>query len=267
VTYALAEKGEVSGLYAESYFQTVDYPDYLGQEPALRRSMRRHLRQMSRHDPRKGALLEIGCAYGLFLDEARGAFSSVMGLDVADVAVQHAREKLHLNVRAEDFLESDLDAGAFDVVCLWDTIEHLARPDLFLAKVHRVLSPDGLAFLTTGDIGSWNAKLRGRRWRHIHPPSHLHYFSRATIRRLLERLGFEVLGAETAAYYHTLFNILASIRLYRGAGARVADVLLRIVGRNLAQRVGLWLNLGDTMFVAARARSLAPGELGYPWRP
>ena len=60
---------------------------------------------------------------------------------------------------------------------MWDTIEHLKRPDLFVQKAAADLRPGGLIALTTGDIGSLNARLRGARWRMIHPPTHLHYFS------------------------------------------------------------------------------------------
>jgi 2-polyprenyl-3-methyl-5-hydroxy-6-metoxy-1,4-benzoquinol methylase len=257
VTWPGARSQDVETLYDEDYFTRVDYPDYVGNESSLRRSMRRHLDQMSRYGGLEGNLLEIGCAYGFFLDEARRHFSRVMGIDVAASAVSHARQALGLDARAGRFLDMDFDEESFDAVCLWDTIEHVPRPERFLDRARTLLHPGGWLYLTTGDLSSLNARLRGARWRQIHPPSHLHYFSRATIQRLLERLGFEVVGFETAAYYHTVHNVLASIALREGTTARVARVLLRAMGEPVARRLGLWVDLGDIMFVVAR-RTLAP---------
>jgi hypothetical protein len=61
-----------------------------------------------------------------------------------------------------------------------------------------------------------------------------------------------VLGVETAAYYHTVYNILATLSLRGGRSGVVARGLLRSIGERTARRCGLWLNLGDIMFVAAR---------------
>jgi hypothetical protein len=247
-----ATEAELAELYDESYFAGQEYADYLGQEDALRRSMRLHLLQMSRFQPLRGTLLEIGCAYGLFLDEARAHFDPVVGVDICEAPLRYARETLGLDVRQGDFPTLDLGVTRFDTICMWDTIEHLVAPDAFLRRAGELSSPGGMLFLTTGDIGSLNARLRGEDWRQIHPPSHLNYFSRPTLSTLLARSGFEVVGIETAAYYHTVYNVLASIRLRRRLGSRAASAALSLLGHELPRRVGFWINLGDIMFVAAR---------------
>jgi 2-polyprenyl-3-methyl-5-hydroxy-6-metoxy-1,4-benzoquinol methylase len=255
ITWPGSSTADLTRVYDRSYFTEVDYPDYEGNEAALRRSMRRHLRQMARYGTVGGRLLELGCAYGFFLDEAAQVFDRVVGIDVIAPAVTRARERFGVDARAGHFLEMDLGAERFDAVCLWDTVEHLPRPDEFVAKIHGLIASEGRLYLTTGDISSLNARLRGANWRQIHPPSHLHYFSRETVCRLLERCGFEVLGFETASYYHTAHNVLASMALRKNATARVARVLLRIIGEATTRRVGLWVNLGDIMFVAAGVRA------------
>jgi 2-polyprenyl-3-methyl-5-hydroxy-6-metoxy-1,4-benzoquinol methylase len=217
--------------------------------------MRRHLTQMGRYGRVAGRLLEIGCAYGFFLDEAARVFDHAVGVDVIAHAVDRARERFGVDARTGHFLEMDFDGERFDVVCLWDTVEHLSRPDEFVAKIRDLSTSDGRLYLTTGDISSLNARLRGANWRQIHPPSHLHYFSQETIRRLLERVGFEVIGFETASYYHTVYNVLASMALRESTSTRMARGLLRVIGERTARRVGLWVNLGDIMFVAARVRA------------
>jgi SAM-dependent methyltransferase len=251
VTWRGASDLEPGALYDEAYFHGAEYPDYRGQEPAIRRSMRRHLRQMARWAPLRGALLEIGCAYGFFLAEARAHFQRVVGTDVSDAALAHARNALGLDARAGDFPSLEFGAERFDVVCLWDTLEHLDRPDAHLRRAHDLLVPGGFVFLTTGDVGSWNARLRGSRWRLIHPPTHLHYFSRDTVTRLLERTGFRVAGIETTAYYHTLYSVLGSLQIRGGPTARLAARTSAMLGPQLTNRIGAYVNLGDIMFVAA----------------
>src|SRR5207237_7603407 len=138
-----------------------DYPDYLGQQDAVRRSMRRHLRQMSRYQNLGGALLEVGCAYGLFLDEARAFFSTVKGVDICEGPLEHARRVLGLDAVATDFLALDFGVQKFDAICLWDTVEHLPAPEQFIAKAAGLLAPDCRLFLTTADLGALNDRFRG----------------------------------------------------------------------------------------------------------
>jgi 2-polyprenyl-3-methyl-5-hydroxy-6-metoxy-1,4-benzoquinol methylase len=252
ITHRTSDRFDASALYGAQYFRGEEYPDYLGQERALRRSMQRHLSQMSKYGKLDGALLEVGCAYGFFLDEARARFKKVVGVDVAKDAIEHASGTLGLDARQGDLLQLDL-ADRFEVICLWDTVEHLPRPDATLERARSLLSERGLLFLTTGDVTSLNARLRGARWRQIHPPTHLHYFSRATIARLLKRVGLEVVGIETAAYYHTLFNVLGSLGLRKGWLGRIARSAGASIGQELGSKFGFWVDLGDIMFVAARA--------------
>jgi 2-polyprenyl-3-methyl-5-hydroxy-6-metoxy-1,4-benzoquinol methylase len=255
VTYLPGEHVDVAHLYTDDYFSTGDYPDYLGQQDAVRRSMRRHLRQMARYQSPGGPLLEVGCAYGLFLDEARTFFSPVKGVDICEGPVEYARNALGVDAVAGDFLTLDFGRQKFNAICFWDTVEHLTAPERFIARAAGLLAPDGRMFLTTADIGSLNARIRGAGWRQIHPPTHLHYFSRATLSVLLERLGLEILGVETAAYYHSMYNVLATLGMKPNFKGRIASAALSLVGERLARRPGLWINLRDIMFVAVRRSS------------
>jgi 2-polyprenyl-3-methyl-5-hydroxy-6-metoxy-1,4-benzoquinol methylase len=260
IYYELRDEHELWQLYGEGYFSgeaSSDYPDYLGQQDALRRSMRRHLRQMSAVRPLGGNLLEIGCSYGLFLDEARRHFSRVTGIDICRAPIEHARQQLGLDAQLDDFLTHDFAGQTFDAICLWDTIEHLGKPREVIQRCASLLGDRGQLFLTTGDIGSVNARLRGAAWRQIHPPSHVNYFDRRTIARLAESADLTVVHAESAAYFHTVYNVLESIRLRGRKSGRLADIALRTIGEPIARKVGFWINLGDIMFVAAAKKAEA----------
>ena len=255
VFYDKADPDELAKLYDTDYFHGGEYIDYLSQELALRRSMRRHLEQMASHNALGEQLLEIGSAYGFFLDEAKTLIRDPLGIDVASEPVRNAVDRLGVKAVCGDFLIHDFGNATFDNVCMWDTIEHLTRPDKYVQRAADLLKSSGYLFITTGDLTALNARIRGRNWRQIHPPTHVSYFSRNTMTRMLENNGFEVISIETASYYHTFKNIIGTIAMRKGAAGTLAGPLNRLVGNSIIGRWGFWLNLGDTMFVAARLKN------------
>jgi len=243
---------DVQALYGRSYFHGDEYSDYLGDRPSTERNFAARLADLERHlDPRAHRrLFEIGCAYGLFLHQARARFEHVAGIDITDEGVEFARTSLGLDVQRGDFLEADVSGQRFDVVCAWDTIEHLARPADYVQKAALLMPPGGVLALTTGDIGSLNARLRGPRWRLIHPPTHLHYFSVPSMTRMLDRLGFDVIHTAHIGSYRRVGNMLHNIVALRwghpAAGQWLADSWL--------SGINLFVNLFDVMSVVARKR-------------
>ena len=207
-------------LYEDDYFTGQEYLDYRADEAFFKRNFRKRLREvLDRTQQRRGGgpgsrprLLEIGAAYGFFLDLAREHFETV-GFEVNPEAVRFAREQLKLDVRTDDVLAADAAAigGPVDVTVMWDVIEHLDRPDRFIEHIAELSAPGALLFLTTGDIGSLAARVRGRRWRMIHPPTHLHYFDRRTLPALLSRCGFETLSISSVGVARSIHQVLYSI--------------------------------------------------------
>jgi SAM-dependent methyltransferase len=183
-------------IYEAGYFQGAmpdGYADYIGSESVLRTEFQHVLRHMERCDVRRGTLLEIGCAYGFFLAEARATFQRVSGIDVAQDAVTFCRSR-GLDVECGDLDREFLEArGPFDAVVMLDVIEHLKNPAETLAAVVPYMSPEAVLLITTGDWESLCSRLMGRSWRLMTPPQHLSFFSRRSLRLLLDRLGFEVL--------------------------------------------------------------------------
>ena len=243
---------ELFNLYNEQFFTGAEFSDYAADERFFRRNFRLRLRELQRFiDPaRHRRLLEIGSAYGFFLDEARNEFVSVQGIDITDAGVAHARDRLKLNVVQADFLAHDYGSEKFDVVCMWDTIEHLRAPHLYVEKIAQLTAAGALLAITTGDVASLNARFRGERWRMIHPPTHLHYFSSATLGRLLERYGFEVVYDRYCGFYRSLGNVAYNILVLR----HQRPGLFKQIERTGLTKFGFYLNLYDIVFVIARRR-------------
>lgn len=235
-------------LYGRNFFEGQEaYHDYLAERAVLQRNFRKHLDVLARYKP-SGRLLEIGCAFGFCLELARDRWDAT-GIDISSHAVEHAVRKLGVRAVAASYLEHDVPPGSLDIICMWDTLEHLDRPDVFLQKAARELKPDGILALTTGDIGSLNARLRGRRWRLVHP-SHFYYFSRATMTRLLAKAGLELLRYTTTVHWRSVKNIANQI----GATSRSERMRKSLFMLRDSALGGLQfpMNLHDIMFLIAR---------------
>jgi len=243
---------ELFELYNEQFFSGAEFINYAADERFFRKNFRLRFRELKQLiDPlRHQKLLEIGSAYGFFLDEVRNEFASVQGIDITDAGVVHAREQLGLDVVQADFLSYDYGQRKFDVVCLWDTIEHLREPHLYLEKISKLTESGALLAITTADIETFNARLRGRHWRMIHPPTHLHYFSSASLSRLLGRYGFEVIYNRYCGFYRSFGNVAYNILVLR----HKRSGLFRALEKTGLTSLGFYLNLYDIMYVIARRR-------------
>lgn len=237
----IADEMNLQTIYTEDYFQggvSDGYFDYLGSEKLLIREFQDRLKLVLAYQ-KSGRLLEIGCATGGFLEQARKYFT-VQGIDVSEFAIGEARKK-GLDVECAALESSRLVSPHYEVIVMFDAIEHLPNPAATLAKAYSLLSNGGYLLLTTGDTGSLMARILGSRWRLMTPPQHLWFFGRDNIDILLTRLGFVVQSVT-----HQWRNVPLSLiwyQLFRGKIRPLPEFLGRIV---------LPVNLFDTMTVVAR---------------
>lgn len=239
-----ARPQELLALYDEAYYEDAEQPGYDGYfaaEPRKRLHDRTLLDLIERRR-RPGSLMEIGCAYGYFLDEARRRGWQVSGVEPSAHAARHAREALGLDVSERPFSELAVKRESIDVIALWDVIEHLPNPRETLERARDWLRPGGLLALSTGNVESLAARLHGADWSLMTPPWHQFYFSRRTLRALLGQLGFVKVrfGGDGS------LAVDVSSRRPRVPGP-VATVLLSGAVLRLARR----LRLGSIMFVLA----------------
>jgi len=237
---------ELIDLYDADYWEgpeAVGYRGYATAEARKRHHFRSLLADVERLSPPPGDLVEIGSAYGFFLDEARRRGWRVRGVEPSGHAVRHAREVLGLDVRAGTFDEQPTEPGSADVVAMWDVIEHLPHPAQTVAKAAEWLRPGGLIAISTGDVESLSARLHGRDWSLMTPPWHQFYFSRRTLSRLLRGTGFRVV--------RTLGDgVLAADP--GAASRRLPGWAERALCSRLVSGAARRLGLGGTMFVFAR---------------
>ncbi len=242
---------ELEQIYSAAYFRGEEYRDYVGERALLTKQFQLRLKTLLRYVPaaRRQSLFEIGAAYGFFLDRARLYFDRVSGIDLSRDAAAYASEVVGVPVATGDFLEHP-PQGQFDAVCMWDTIEHLAQPALYIEKIATDLRAGGILAITTGDIGSLLARWRKEKWRQIHPPSHLHYFSKRSLRLLLAKYGFDVCYEGYAGCYRsvdTIAYILLSLKRQRPG-------LYRKLKASGLLNWSFYSNLYDILYVIAQRR-------------
>jgi predicted TPR repeat methyltransferase len=243
---------ELLALYQKQYFFGEEYQDYVADKIVLKKNFELRMKRLRKYiDPaRHRHLFEIGAAYGFFLDSVRKSFDTVRGIDITEDGVRYAREQFGLDVIRGDFLNYSCDQQMFDVVCMWDTIEHLEQPQRYVEKVSDCTQSGALLALTTGDIASLNARWKGKAWRLLHPPTHLHYFSGRTIASMLDQYGFSVVYNRYCGFYRSIENMAYNVFVLRKHQLRLFE-WMQAVGMTKGD---LYLNLYDIMYVIARRR-------------
>jgi SAM-dependent methyltransferase len=183
-------------------------------------------------------VLDIGCASGYFLDEARAAGWDVVGSDVSPYARQRA------GALGLDLIEHPAAAepGSFDVVTLFQVLEHTVAPAETLRLAARALRPGGRLVVETWDRESAVARLLGARWQQASPPTVLHLFGRRSIDAGLRRAGLEPRSLRRSTKW-----------VSAGFVASLAPGGLRL-GRGVVGRLPLPYAFGDLVTATAVAR-------------
>jgi 2-polyprenyl-3-methyl-5-hydroxy-6-metoxy-1,4-benzoquinol methylase len=145
--------------------------------------------------PPQGRLLDLGCGAGTFLQHAQRAGWQVEGWEVSPYAAQFAREHLGLSVRTGPMDLDQVAAESFEVVTMFDVIEHVYDPKQTLRNVYRVLKPRGRIVLTTPNFAGVTFRLFGRRHYGLDTSErglgHVTFFTRVTLEAFLESAGFD----------------------------------------------------------------------------
>jgi SAM-dependent methyltransferase len=227
------------------YEQTAD-PEYLEQREARRRTYARELDRLERH-VRSGALLDVGCHSGFFLEQARERGYQVSGIEPSRWAVEHARSELGLEV-FHGSIEEFAPAGPYDVITMWDVIEHLADPVGALQKLQRMLRPGGVLAFTTHNLDSLAARLLGGRYPFFMEMHTIHLRSR-TRDRLLADTGFERVAVHAHLRAIRVDYLVSRLRRLGDSPAQLASRLVR--GLGIHDRI-VWIGGSGLETVIAR---------------
>jgi SAM-dependent methyltransferase len=259
----LPDRAELEQIYSGSYFSRAagdtkgqGYDDYVADAELHRETANRRLDQLARLVA-PGKLLDVGSAAGFFVSEAFRRGWEARGIDISPEMVAWGTKNLGAELEYGTLETFSAEPGSFDVVTMWDYIEHATQPEDDLRRARELLRPGGLLALSTGDAASLAARLSGSRWHLLTPRHHNYFFTKESLRILLTRLGFVTESASHPGERYSLRYLTYKLRTVADVAAvrRVAMLL----ERSRIANVKVPLNLGDIITVVARADETVPG--------
>jgi SAM-dependent methyltransferase len=175
-----------------------------------------------------GVFCDFGCWTGSLLVAARERGWTALGIEPSAWASARAGER-GLDVRTCELHEADLPDDSVRALAMCDVLEHLVDPSIALRTAARVLEPGGVLYVTVPDAGSLLARLMGKRWWAI-VPMHVQYFTRSSLRRLLESHGFDVRQITSHPKVFTATYYAERLEGYRPTLSRLGVTILERLG-------------------------------------
>lgn len=193
-----------------------------------RYGLRKRLRAIEKHQ-QGGELLDVGAGSGAFVEEVgRSEGWTAIGVEANDAVATSARRR-GLDMRSGTLEAQRFPAARFDVVTMWDVLEHLHDPLATLQEIHRILRPRGLVVASTPNLDSWDRRLFGQYWIGYELPRHTYLVDVAQGERVMRRAGFHPIDVRSFfgshAYFMTSFRFWAQEHIVNTSTRRLLDKL------------------------------------------
>ena len=238
----------IEPLYQESRFT------YGGETANLQYTYGRYLRGLERHGleqrrARKGALLEIGCGNGFFLEEAvRQGYGSVAGVEPSREAVAGAAESIRPFLTTGFFEPGFYEPEQFDVICLFQVLDHLREPDVVLRECKRLLRPGGLVLTIQHNARALSARVLAER-SPIIDIEHTYLYTPQTLERLFEKSGVTVVDSGPSWNRYSVSYLTHLLPLPAWAKRATS----RFLEATRVGRIPVWIRLGNCVCVGKKA--------------
>jgi len=181
---------------------------------------------------KNGNLLEIGCSAGYFLKVCQERGISASGIEINPDTATYARDTVGLDIKIGTLENFDFPPETFDVVVMYDVLEHLHEPILCLNKINKILKQNGLLVIQVPNIASIESIIFGSRWYHDDVPRHLYHFSVSTLSNILLKNGFQIkqikYSTDTTGLAMSLLRLIRDnmhIFLYEKKISKSVDIL------------------------------------------
>jgi SAM-dependent methyltransferase len=195
-----------------------------------------------------GRVLDVGCASGLFLKAARDAGWNVAGVEPSEALFAKARAALgeSTELYCTTLEHTKFATASFDVVTMWDVLEHVPDPLGFLQTCASLLKPGAHLFVNVPDLDSFEARILRKRWP-LFLAEHLNYFNRKSLRLCGEKAGLKWKEFGRRRVSFSVDYILFRLAQHRIPGAAP---LREMSGK--AARIQVPISLGETYGVWTR---------------
>lgn len=223
-------------------------PTFVSQIKGRERTFMKSLDLIEQYKPQKGHILDIGTAGGSFLAVARDAGWEVAGCEPNLWLCEWSKEHYGLDVTPGTVFDMHLENDSFDVITLWDVLEHTPDPTRVLKECSRVLKPGGSLIINVPDMDALVTRLMGRKYVFL-LSIHLYYFAPKSMEDMLTRTGFKLLKSRIHWQNLGLGYIFFRAEAYVG---RLAKLGGRIAKSLNIENLQIPYTMGQTLFIASK---------------
>lgn len=233
----------ILGAYASGEDKT-----FISQTKGREITFGKFLDTIGKFHPHPGKILDVGTAGGSFLYAAKQRGWDVYGCEPSRWLCDWSKKHYGIDIKPGTIFEQKYQQNFFDVVTLWDVLEHTPDPKEVLRECRGILKKKGLLVVNYPDIGSWIARIMGRKWVFL-LSVHLYYFTRRTMVKMLQDSGFSVLKIKPHYQQLALSYIFNRSKAYVGP--------IGSIGESMSRKLGIWdLNVpywvGQTLVIAQK---------------
>lgn len=206
-----------------------------------------------------GTLLDIGCSYGICVKAANDLGFDASGIEPARHAAAYAKKVLHVHVFQTTIQKAHIKSNSFDVITLYDVLEHIPDIKSFLKEIRRILKPNGLLVVQSPNIESFAARILKTRWNWLLIPHHLWHFTPTSLLRVLINEKFTVIDTLTEDnVFDFSSNYKSTIALPIFSSGIIFKIIRKLIAMSafLIIRVGthVWAPLGKGGIIRMYAR-------------
>ncbi len=230
-------------------YSDVEDDTYIVERAGREKTFAKHLKSLEKFtgSGSNRDLLDVGAYIGVFVEIALANGWQAMGIEPSQWAIDFAHQK-GLPLVQGTLDAPEIQGRRYDVITMWDVIEHLDDPAAELDKSFRLLRPGGLVAVHTMDIDSPIARVMGGRWPWL-MDMHIHYFSQDTLIRFIKKSGFEILWSGSQGRYLSLGYLASRVQGMSKPLGSLANIAVNFMGSG---EVLVPVNLGDLITVYAR---------------
>ena len=222
---------------------------FISQAKGRELTFKKSLRLIEKYSD-KGKILDIGTAGGSFLKVARDNGWIVEGIEPNKWLCGWGLKNYGIKIRQGTLFDkkNKFKSEEFDVITLWDVLEHVTNPKETLQECNRITKKNGLLVVNYPDIGSFVAKSMGKRWVFL-LSVHLFYFDRKTIKKILNETGFEVIKIKKHFQTLSLGYLVYRMQAYNKFLYKIGNKIVNLLHLNNLL-IPYWL--GQTLVLARK---------------
>jgi 2-polyprenyl-3-methyl-5-hydroxy-6-metoxy-1,4-benzoquinol methylase len=222
---------DIAGFYPSAFYKEKDLAYNKAFDVFLRMNQNSVIGFLQDRKP-SGRLLDIGAGTGLFLERMESRGYDVYGVEISENAKDHFSTSLKPKIYDRNLEECGFKESSFDIITMFQSLEHVHNFDGLLKEARRILKPDGIMYLTVPNADFCEYRIFGPYAYTLEVPRHLYFFTKQSLRNLLLKNGFIVdrfrrnimseFFLAPASVYHGIWNFLTD--KYRLTGRALKSI-------------------------------------------